>query len=90
MAKALLLCHDTIIVDATNVNSRARNEWRKAFPEAKLVWKVFETTPEVCKERAINTKQEDLIPVIDRMWGKFKSPKEDTLYSEREETVLVC
>lgn len=83
MARALLIAgHDTIVVDATNVHQKARNAWRKKFPDCDFRWIVVDTDIETCKERAILTRQEDLIPVIDRMAGKFVHPKEDNVEGE--------
>ena len=82
MTRALLLSgHDTIIIDATSVNERSRNAWKKEFKDCKVVYKNFYTSPEICKERAILTNQKDLLPVIDRMASKLVFPKED-LYDE--------
>lgn len=58
--------HDTIILDECNVTPAHRDKWVNRGYDVKI--KVMETSPDVCKERAILTKQEDLIPVIDSMW----------------------
>lgn len=68
MASALFLAgNTTIIIDATNVSKRRRDEWRTKFPDCAVEVKVFDTSPKECKKRAILTGQEDLLPVIDRM-----------------------
>ena len=58
--------HDTIILDECNVTKAHRDKWINRGYNVKI--KVMEASPEVCKERAVLTEQEDLIPVIDSMW----------------------
>lgn len=72
MAKALLLAgHYNIIIDATNTNEKARQRWARALldinPKLHFECVVFATSVKKCKERAVKTGQEDLLPVIDRM-----------------------
>lgn len=71
--------HEVVVLDATNVTERRRNEWMK---DADIIeFKVFMTPPEECIRRASDGGREDLIPVIQRMakewdygskdpWGK--------------------
>ena len=61
--------HDIIILDATNTNEERRKEWYQRFPEDEhdIILQKFDTPKEVCIQRAIDTDQEDLIPVIERM-----------------------
>lgn len=61
--------HNTIILDATNTNEERRKEWYQRFPEDEydIILQQFDTPKEVCIQRAIDTDQEDLIPVIERM-----------------------
>jgi len=76
MASALFLAgHETVVVDATNVSARRRNERINKFPGYEIELKVFDTSPEECKKRAILTGQEDLLPVIDRMVKDWDLPK---------------
>jgi len=64
--RALFLAgHRDVILDATSVNSAVRNElidssWTREFH-------VIDTCKEVCIERAIINKQEELIEVIERL-----------------------
>lgn len=64
--------HDNVILDATNVTIDRRSEWISRNWCRQFV--IVETSIEVCKQRAIDTNQEDLIPVIDRMNNIFKLP----------------
>jgi predicted kinase len=68
IAKALFLAgSDTIIVDATNVSAKRREEWSRKFPEAIIELKIFDTPPEECIRRAKQDGMDDLVPVIQRM-----------------------
>ncbi len=73
-AKAALMCHDTIIVDATNVNGAQRRFW-KGMADV-IEYKEFRTDKEECIRRAIETGQEDLVPIIERMSTKLTWPTE--------------
>ena len=60
--------HHTVIVNATNITAKRRSVWVDKFhPDVDIEYKVIDTDPETCIQRAINTGQEDLIPVIRRM-----------------------
>ena len=66
MVKALFGAgHGTVILDATNVTAKRRAEWKS--DEWQSVCHVFDVSQEECKERAILTDRDDLLPVIDRM-----------------------
>ena len=67
--------HNTVILDATNTNSDRRDDWIKRFPEEEydIDCKIFDTSKEVCIQRAIDTGQEDLIPVIEKMAEEMES-----------------
>ena len=70
VVRALFLAgHETVIVDATNVTKKRRDDWMD-FGDPPL-WqrevKLFRTSAEVCLERAAAIGREDLIPVIERM-----------------------
>jgi predicted kinase len=77
MVKALFFAgHETVIIDATNVTMKRRDEWRTRFSDiAEVQTKVFDTSPEVCKERAGLTDQLYLIPIIERMAKEWDLPK---------------
>lgn len=67
--------HDIVICDETNYSKAARNSLKDD------IWKVIFypvlTDPQICKERAVNTGQPDLIPVIDEMWARYE-PLDDS------------
>lgn len=73
MVEALFLAgNDTLIIDATNVTTKRRREWETKFGHmAEIEFKVFDTSPSVCKRRAIDTNQKDLLDVIDRMAAQW-------------------
>jgi predicted kinase len=66
MTKSLFLAgHERIILDATNLTKKRRKEWEDDMWE--IEYKYFNTSPEECKRRALNTDKAYLLPVIDRM-----------------------
>jgi predicted kinase len=66
MVEALFMAgHQTVILDATNCRESLRKEWRNRAWVAKL--HVVNTDPVLCRNRAIASDQEYLLPVIDRM-----------------------
>jgi predicted kinase len=66
MVKALFIAgHNHVILDECNVSEKRRVEWMKG--PWRIMYKVFDVPADVCKQRAIETEQEDLIPIIDRM-----------------------
>lgn len=71
--------HNTIVFDATSLTKRARNEIvheMRIFLEddIEIKYKYFDTSIEVCKERALATYP-DLVDVIERM-SKHYEPLE--------------
>jgi tRNA uridine 5-carbamoylmethylation protein Kti12 len=60
--------HQTIIVDETHYSKAARKDL--AAGPWDVYWYPVETTPEICKARAVATQQPDLLPVIDSMWAR--------------------
>jgi predicted kinase len=79
-AEALLLAgNSTIIVDATNVSEKRRAQWATKFPDCEIELKVFDTSPEVCVERAILTGQEHLVPIIRQMAEEWDLLKPETV-----------
>lgn len=57
--------HDTVILDATNVSFKRREEWMEEADEIETI--IIGTSPDECKRRAIADGRLDLIPVIDKM-----------------------
>lgn len=83
MIRSLFLSgHKVVICDETNYSRTARDyhkspEWRTVFYEVGTTW-------ETCCERAINTGQQDLVPVIKSMWERRQPLETD---EERYENV---
>jgi len=67
MVKALFLA-------GHNTSYARRTEWRN--PLWKNVYVGFDTPLEVCLQRALDTNQEDLVPVINAMHAEFDSVEE--------------
>lgn len=62
--------HDTVILDATNVTRKRRDEWRSG--EWGLFFKHIPTEPVVCLHRAIEEKDDEIVDVIHRMAKEFE------------------
>lgn len=76
MVRALFLAgHRHVILDATNMSRKRRDEWQSE--EWGTFFKLFCETALVCKERAKATGQDDLLPVIDRMAAESEPLGED-------------
>ena len=68
MARALFIAgHETVIIDATNISEKRRNQWAGRFPNARVVLEKFNTSKEECIERAKKNNRPDLIPIIEKM-----------------------
>ena len=65
MIKALLLSGHNIIIDGTHTTKGSIIKLFEIDPDADYA--IVNTPAEICKERAVATHQEDLLPVIDRM-----------------------
>lgn len=66
MVRALFLSgHDTVILDATNLDSGKRQMWLSK--EWTCFYKVVETSEEECLRRAALTDDEEIVPVIQEM-----------------------
>jgi len=65
--------HDTIIVDATNINKASRDKWARYSPEFHYI----DTPMDVCLERAHKGCREDLLDVIKSMDNKFEPLTEE-------------
>jgi predicted kinase len=72
--------HETVIVDATHVSEKRRAAWfdrvcGPGFPlSVELSLQVIETSPEVCRSRALAEGDHEIIPVIDRMAAEWDLP----------------
>lgn len=69
MIRTLLIRNFTVIHEGTNTTLNSVKNLEKLVESVadNIVWLIFNTPADICKERAILTKQEDLIDVIDRM-----------------------
>jgi predicted kinase len=65
MIKTLLLGGNSVLVDGTHTTEKSIVELLRFKPDADYA--IINTSPEVCRQRAIDTSQPDLFPVIDRM-----------------------
>jgi len=59
--------HETVILDATNVSAKRRDDWKSYAPELQI----FETSPATCIERAVAIGDAEIVPVIDRMANEW-------------------
>ena len=76
MIRALFLSgHEVVICDETNYSRATRDSLREAGWRTQFYH--VDTSPEVCKKRAVATKQEDLIPIIDSMWARYEPLGDD-------------
>lgn len=75
--------HERVIWDSVNITRALRSFWQ---PTPELLWrrtyKIFNTTPEVCKQRADDTDRSYLKAVIDRMRAQFEPVTNDEYGSE--------
>lgn len=74
MVEALFVSgHNTVILDATNISRKNRDEWDDTKKWVTYI-KWVKTTKKVCINRAISGFREDLVPVIERMADNFEAP----------------
>lgn len=66
--------HAVVVLDATNVSCRRRDDWRSK--EWNCGYVVFKASMELCIERARRNNQPDLIPIIERMHRNLEWPVE--------------
>ena len=70
MADSLIIAgNKTIIIDATHMKQKYIDKWKNQ-DHVKLILKYFYVHPDTCKQRAIDSDTEYLIPVIDRMFNE--------------------
>ena len=82
MVEALFISgHSSVILDATNLSKKNREAW--IDDRWTRSYQLFTgVSKSVCKERALATNQEYLIPVIDRMVANYKPLDEDDFDGE--------
>lgn len=62
--------HDRVVLDATNTTAKRRDEWKDSDWHRKYV--ICDIHKEACVTRATQAKDEDIIPVIDRMAAQLE------------------
>lgn len=67
--------HPVVILDATSVSRRRRDEWKSEDWETRF--KLIDTPPVVCIRRADEAEDERIVPVIKRMWEEAEPLGED-------------
>lgn len=73
MVRALFLTgYDDVTLDATNHTKQRRQIWES--PDWLVKYHVINTPPEICIQRAKDTSQEYLLPIIERMMTQFELP----------------
>jgi len=74
MVRSLFIAgHSRVVLDATNITKRRRDEWKDHRWEC--LWKIFDTTVEECISRAIASNRKDLIPIITHMAQQRELPE---------------
>jgi predicted kinase len=72
MVKSLFLAgHDTVILDATNITNKRREQWLSSQWET--IFQVIYTPKEECISRATMQKDNAIIPIIEKMAGEFET-----------------
>lgn len=67
MVEALRLAgHDHIVVDATHVSAKRREQWSERYPGA-VQLRIIEASPEECARRAKLEGDDEILPIIERM-----------------------
>jgi len=87
MLEALLQQGIDICIDETNVTRRRRKEIIKFAKQYgyEVIAIVIRTDKEICKQRAILTNQEDLLPVIEEMAEHYQEVIPEEGFSEIRE-----
>lgn len=74
MVEALRLAgHEQIVVDATNVSRKRREEWESRYGAA-VEYRLIDTPPDECIRRARAEGDTAIIPVIERMVLEWDLP----------------
>ena len=67
--------HDTVIMDATNITRKQRDQWDST--EWETVFHHVDTIPAICEHRALYDQMPDLVEVIQRMEAEFEPLEDD-------------
>ena len=71
MVYALFLAgHNAVILDATNLTQERRDQWKSTKYELK--WMYVNTSADVCKQRAIENNDVDILLIIEGMAMKME------------------
>jgi len=65
--------NETVLVDATNVTEKRREEWKGRYQNVEL--KIFDTSPQECIRRARAEGDEEIVPIIKRMASEWDMAK---------------
>ena len=68
MVKTMFLQHDLVMLDATNITVASRLKWKDSRWQRHFLG-LDQVPKDICIERAKESDQEDLIPVIEKMAG---------------------
>jgi hypothetical protein len=79
--------HDTVVVDATNVSRKRRDEWKSR--DWVRVFEVVPTDAATCRARAEAMNDAEILPVIDRMAAEWEPVGPDEL-AEYEDACLAA
>jgi predicted kinase len=73
--------HETVILDCTNLEKERRAPWLREWrADSNIVFVLFNTDADTCKDRAIDDGMDDLLPIIDKMnagWERTHYPETD-------------
>ena len=72
--------HDTVIMDATNITRKQRDQWDST--EWETVFHHVDTNQTICESRALHDQMPDLIDVIRRMSEEFEPLEDDEVRHE--------
>jgi len=92
MVRSLFLAgHKTVIFDSINVTQQSRRFW---LPTEDCPWSleytVISTPVKTCMQRALATKQEYLIPVIEKAADIWDDPTEDNFENQTKDDWSEC
>lgn len=79
MVRSLFLSGHTVVIADETHYSRAARDFMKSDAEWDTKFYFVDTSPEICKERAVATDQAYLLPVIDEMVSRYEPLGEDEL-----------
>ena len=72
MVKTLLLEGYDVLVDATNTTEKRRKPYFDKFKGYDILTKVMDTSKDVCIQRAKSINDNEIIPIIEKMYGQYE------------------